>query len=892
VKFNTIWSHILDNKPFYSHLSIIGNYRLDMDNQVHYDLDSSSWSADPVLFMVQCFRKYDITVGGTMAADEYLFIKNYLLKRNVAIPFSRSEYNEYVVSVARSNTILSALENGVFMADNKFVVPSQEVAKDMFGVAYEYVTTLSSDLFLYTGMDARCVVDIYDFVSGFEVYTGRGNVFIPMYGTIESSAYVRSGIRSVSTDDTIKIFEDSSSMLPSGDGFISVPMESMCSVSKVSKYFSSFTIDSDKFDFILGVSSEISKGRDTVSIVVNSSMPISEYMFLEIMRVSEDGDSLTYSTMFKSMLKMSSLAPVDKEMIVSMLIDAGKEKSLQSIITALRVSPDRLSPKIRDMVLDSNIVLVSRQSVTGGDGGSIKIFNKVGKYFKDIPMESKLLVKHIIPELGGFAFIERYCDITIENIPKRFKTIEAFISSSVVSVVHEMYQNTQTYKNTVGIGSHYIGGTAVFNAGNEVYGLSDMRSIDGTVLEYKDIDFQIPSTKPTLREVGEYIEMVKESVGAMFSSADGQSDALSILLVSTLVSPLLTSSSRVVINMTSSSPYREAEIKSKIFRGVYRAVSIINIASADKYSTIGGKDTIPSVFSIRKKDKTIFLRTIRIRDIEESVLGSLSLGGGSVVNPSPLFMFTDDEIDFEDLVMFKFKINDNMNHDRVVIPNDVSPFLISYVIKTANVFRRIEEDMLKIRDDRVSGMPMYLIDEYMEFFSKVVAGMVLCSHSPTGYTPLEFHDILFKMNFADRSMSEKINMKELILEIPLSKGKVVDKILDSKYRMDEVDNKTAFVDKAFHIKYVDRDNTRISVVMFNKRVLYEYIARVTNLSYVEFVARLEKTKGYLDRVAALKSYRIGRDKSMSVMKKFVEIHGNNRDEFGAMRYDENADIFT
>ena len=890
MKFNTIWSNIIEDKPFYLHLSILGNYKLDFERQIHYDMDSSSWSADPVLFIIQCFRKQDLATGEVVVADEYLSIKKYLKRRNVNIPFTRSEFNDYIISAARSNTVLSIFEDGIFSSDNKFVIPQKEEAKKILGLAYEYMISMSSDLFLYAGMTARCIVDIRDFISGFEVYTGRGNVFIPMFGTVGSSSYTRSAIRSIPIDSSIRIFEDSTDSFPKDSGFIAVPREAIASVTEVSKYFSSFKVDSDDFEFILGVSTEISKGRDSVNIEVNNSCTVAEYMAAAILEESEKGDNLVYSSMFRTILKMSRLTLTDKEIIVSRLIEEGKKKSLSTVIAALRASPDRLSPKIRDMVLDSHIVIVSRQPASTGTGGSIKIFNTVGKYFKDIPMESKLLAKHLVPELGGFSFIERYCDITIESIPTRFKNVESFISASIVSAVHEIYQGTHTYRETLGLGSHYVDGTPVFNAGNEVYGIADRRSINGCIFRYEDVDFQVPSTKPTVKEVSSYISKIKDVSRHIFSTIDNQSDMISILLASTLVSPYLATSSRMIINATATSPYKEAELKSKVFRGVFRVARVTNIPTTERFKNMDNEDTILTVFSVKSRDQSYFQRIVRIRAIEESVLGNDSVGRKSVANFAPFFIFTENDIEFEDSVIFKFKIREDMTHDRMIIPKDVSPFLISYVVKTANVFRRLEEDMLVIKNKKAKKMPMYLMDEYMEFFSKIVAGMILCSHTDTGYSPSEFHDIMFESVFYGRSMDERVDLKKLILEVPLSRGIVMDKIIDPEYRLDEVDDKIAFVDKLFHVRYVDSDNSRMSVVFFSRRAMYKALQGVIDMPYAEFIRRLEGTKGYLPKKAAMNSYRVGRDRAVSVMKQFIKIHGNNREDFAALRYDERTDL--
>ena len=68
------------------------------------------------------------------------------------------------------------------------------------------------------------------------------------------------------------------------------------------------------------------------------------------------------------------------------------------------------------------------------------------------------------------------------------------------------------------------------------------------------------------------------------------------------------------------------------------------------------------------------------------------------------------------------------------------------------------------------------------------------------------------------------------------------------------------------------------------------IKDIIGLSYVDFLAELAKTQGYISSTAATKSYRIGRNKDKTIMQQYVEIHGKDREEFGAMRYNEMTDL--
>jgi hypothetical protein len=890
INYNKVWKHIFENKPFYTHLALLGNFKIFEESRVYHDLTFNKWGADPVSFIIQCLRKHDVNIGGDMPKDEYSFIRKYLLRRGIVIPFTKMEYSEYLLSIARSSTLITALEDGVFSDDNTFIIPSQAASKKFFGVAHEYISNLSSDLFLYIGSRARCIVDIYDSIVGFEVYTDGGHVFIPMYGTAKNSAYFRPEIKRVNRDSTLTIFEDHGRMiLPSHNAFVSIPVGSVSSVENISQYFHSFNIDSDNNDFILDVSVEISKTRDIVNITVNGEITIAEYLAKFLIAFAEKYTISTYNKVFKTAMKMSALTNIDRDLIISLLNSSPYAKYLSLIISMLGISRDRLSPKIREMILGSSLMMVSRQPSIGGDGGSVKIFNTLGGYFKDIPMDSRLLMKNMITELGGFSFIERYCNVVAETIPSRFKTIESFISASVASLMQEQYSILPPFRGMLGLGMHYVNDQPVFNGGKEVYGLNGKRSIDGVAFQYEDVEFSTPLTKPKIREMSRFIVDFQELSASFFQIDNNEADMFAILVASTIIAPLLCNSSQLFLNITSENHYVEIEMKSKIFNGIFRAVSIRDVNKARKIlSSVEDSGTVPNIFSVDKKDMLVFKRNVPIHKSREVVLGE-QVGSLSSFGTCPLIVFSEESLRIRKLLSFEFQSHGKMNHSRVTIPKDISALMVVYAIRTTKVFRRMEEDLIKYRNKKSAELPMHLVDEYVEFFSKIIAGMMLCEHLDIGYTPSEFHDLMYAKHFAESTISES-PLKSAILELPLSKGTIYEKIKDKIYRMDTTDDKIAFVDKVFHIRYVKKDNTRISVVIFNTRIMHDKIKDIIGLSYVDFLAELAKTQGYISSTAATKSYRIGRNKDKTIMQQYVEIHGKDREEFGAMRYNEMTDL--
>ena len=256
LNYNNVWAHILENKPFYSHLAMVGGFTIE-ESRVYYDKEFDKWGADPVFCITQCLRKYNINVGGDMQKDEYGFIRKYLNARGITIPFTRLEYQDYLRNIARSNMILSTLEN-VFMEDNIFVIPSVEAAASFFGIAYEFIMSLSSDLLLYSGSRARCIVDVYDSIVGFEVYKEGGSIFIPMYGSAKESVYFRQDIKKIKRSTPLTVFEDKGMSLPYHHSFVAVPFDTIEAVESISKYFMSFNIDSDSTEFIIAVAAAIS----------------------------------------------------------------------------------------------------------------------------------------------------------------------------------------------------------------------------------------------------------------------------------------------------------------------------------------------------------------------------------------------------------------------------------------------------------------------------------------------------------------------------------------------------------------------------------------------------------------------------------------------------------
>ena len=98
VNFEKIWTHIEDNRPFYIHLSIQADMELDIERRVSKaSKDFEYWDADPMSFISTAFRSIRAKGEEDLSLGEAPYIVAYLNKKNIAPPFTKREYNEYVM---------------------------------------------------------------------------------------------------------------------------------------------------------------------------------------------------------------------------------------------------------------------------------------------------------------------------------------------------------------------------------------------------------------------------------------------------------------------------------------------------------------------------------------------------------------------------------------------------------------------------------------------------------------------------------------------------------------------------------------------------------------------------------------------------------------------------
>ena len=875
-----IWRHIGDNSPFYIHLSIQADMELDIERRVSKaSKDFEYWDADPMSFISTAFRSIRAKGEEDLSLGEAPYIVAYLNKKNIAPPFTKREYNEYVMDLSRNNQLLLSFESGMFYGDRKFIIPNLEDATRESWVSFEHMRANASDLFLYQGMEASCHIDIYDFISGFSVATPKGEVFIPMGDNPTSSAFFMPGIRMLRKEDTITVVMGKSEKFKDRHDVVTLSDGDFKSIASVSRYFTYFDIQTKSIEDAVAIAKEIFQDNIDAQILYKESCSIGSAIASHIELLASEEKAKVYDLLTGIMHNLSYFSDSEKKHIIMCLEESEFSPYLTGVIKRISQIPDLVSPRIRDIVLNTSLDFLSKNVVSSGDSGAIKVFNNVGKYFKTIPMESRAMIRAILPELGGMRSIANRSNTRDSDLKGNHKTVDAMLTASIIEIVQDKYSSLPVYERTLGLGMYKLDGKPVFNTGTEIYGITKNRSIGGTLFEYHDSGYEIPVTKPTRKGMAYILTAIEENVAPFVHNPS----LFAVALTSTLITPFMETSRECFINISGASPYREANIKKALFTEMFKASMVLHNITGAKL----GSNSLLAVYGDSKENRKETDRMISERRVSSSLFGEEILPDS--INYPSVVMISEEEVEYKDFMFLHFRSKNRMMHSRKDMTEDISTAIISYVSQSAAPLARLESKAIEIRDEVLEKIPMASADLYMDFFSRIVAGMTLVEH--TGYSTMrEYHDTAYAEFFKRKEKTSLIDIKSMLLSLPLTDGNGLKKVNSPLYRLDHADDELVFVDKVFHVRYADKENTRMHVFIFNKMILHDKIKGTYDISYESFSDEVDKCSGSISHSTASSNYRIGRDRGRSVLAKYRDIHGKNRDFFAAIRIDEERDL--
>ena len=874
------WVFFNKNSEFFNKMATFSDIKIDFKKELFYK--NEMWYADPFFLILLLFRdKFDEM--GPSSDSEFTRINRTLYNSGIKVPFTKKEYDLYVNLDNKNQSILSLLESFIGAEDGKFTIPTKEFANKMFRNVSSDMEMVLSGLFIYEGRHARYYVDIYDRITGFEVFLDNDSIFIPVkLYEIDRSAFGEDSLRKISTNEKI-ILKDMLNVEPLDSSTAYISEEYTDSIKNIARYFRIFNISSTNEMFILELTESIYKfSKDDPVITVNNEI-ITTYIASKMIDKYLTSGSSSIAELTDMARIASSMTKIHKGILIDNISrDIGGEV-IELIKPYLEGSNDNFIGKISEMTIRGNIEFLARIIRLNGDPSSIRFFNRKMRYYKDFNVDGKGVSNELIPELGGFRYIASYCGITAEKLPSGFATVESFITYAILKVAQSEFGSLPVFDRFYSSGVHRLFDRVVFNSIDGVYGLDNKHGFGGVLLESSDIDFHVPKIKASKNSACTAIETLVDSFAGFVSGSEDRHVLAALLTASSLSVPLMKNANKPVMAIYGGGPYLKDGAKKKIFKGVFRNSNVINTDSyfviktiADGSSSILVTDLDSSVRNTLEKLATERFGTetvTRFRNTENLV---------TKTNTAPICVFADEMWLIDESIVFNFPARASSEAGAFLYEeDDVSGIIVSYILANQKRLLQIEEKYVEKVKKILKKKKMTSKHPYVDFFEKVLGAM--CLSELIGYmNGWEFHDKMYAVYFNDENIKYSVNFEKLILSLSNGSSKIEDKLYDENLRLNQNGDIVA-VDKIFHMSYIDKKDTDMYILLFDKRKVHKRLKSDINIGYVEFAQAIESMKDYIGIENAMKNYRLGHDKSKNIYNWYLELFSDNKDNFGAIK---------
>lgn len=881
MKFEELWLFLEENRDFFDKLAFSAEVKIDYENEKFSMGDT--WSADPFYLITKLFRK-KFEESSPSNDHEFTRINKILYAHGIKIPFGKREYDGYVNYENMNQRILSILETILGSYDGKFVIPTKEYSNKMFKDVSRDMENILSGLFVYEGKEARYYVDIYDRLTGFEVFLDSGSIFIPVkFIDVPRSAFNEDKLTTSTDKDLITVADILYTNSEGYENIVFIPEEYTDSIRNVAKYFNSFNIVNDNNDFIMNTIKSINtlSKKDPV-ITVNSEMATSYISSILIEMYLEHGSS-SIAQMIDIARVVASMNKINRGIVIDAISADISGDVVDMLKTYIDGSNDDYIAKISELINNKDVEFVARIVRLNGDSSSIRFYNKKMRYFKDFNVDKNGIINELVPELGGFRFIASYCGINKDNTPSGFKTIDAFILYVILKVVHGEFGNLPLFDRFYGSGVHRIGEKIVFNAKNEVHGLSGRHSFDGVLFNASNIDVVLPKSRYTKSNASSAIDNLAERLKGFISSADNRHKLASIMIASSSIMPMLDRGNKAIISIYGAGLYTKDGFKQRIFRGCFRNANVVKTDSDFVIKDMTDGSTSFVVSDLNNKTRDILTKlaserfgtetTNRFRNTDSTV---------KTINTAPLFVFSDEPWIIEESFVFNFPARVGSEAGSFLYDtDDISSIIIQYAINNYKKVKAAEDKFVSKMRKKLNSKDLNSRHPYVDFFEKILPGM--CLVDITGYMDgWDFHDMMYNVFFNDASIHNVMNIEKLILSLQNGSSKVEDKLFDSKLRMNQNGDMVA-VDKIYHNSYVNKSDTDNFVLLFKKREVYDKIKDDININFVDFSILIDSLKSAILLDTAMRNWRVEHDKDKTLYNWYIELFGKDKDNFAAIK---------
>jgi len=885
INFDQIWDFIQENSDFFKKISKKDEIDILFDER-RYIIDGR-WRVDPFYMILYVFRQRFIELGPS-SEHEFTRMSKMAYSYGVKFPFGKKEYDKYAEFEVKNQNVLYVIEEFLKPNGYKFKIPLKDAADKLFANVSAVIENVLQDIFMYEGHMCRYYVDIYERLSGFEVYLDNGSIFIPArYFDVDRPAFLEDKLTNIDVKDivTVRNIDDidtygESALSP---GVIYLSTDSTDSISNATKYFRTFNIDCDDKQFIYSAVHSIKKSADKeVAIVVGDNDIVSFYAN-EILDLYSSHSSSAIPFMIDIAKSASGFNPVEKDMLLTALYKE-LQKDIVDIIRPYIEGGDNSDESVISELIDNgNIELCAKKVRLNGDSSSIIFYNKKMKYFKEFTIDKSGITNELIPDLGGFRFISNACGINRDKTIPGFSSVDNYIFSIVSKVIHREFSMLPIFRAKRTSGSHMLGETPVYSSSGMVFGLNGRVSKDGYIVDPNLINSPVPKVKPTKRSVVSSMKTVVDACSGYIVADKKEYESFAIMMMSSILLPFVKRANKFVASISGASEYAKDGIKYRIFNGVFRNARIVKTDYDFVIKTIIDGSTSILVTDNNNEIKKTIWTIARERFGDEQLTRSRSSDiVKTTTNTSPLLIFSDSKMVIEDSIVFDFipRVS-NYAEARLYDYDDEAGNIAHYVIHNTKKISQIEDRFVDKARKYIKEKSIVDKNAYMDFFEKILPAMCLCEL--TGYMPgIEFHDRMMDTFFRSARLRSNIRIDKMILSVVDGAKKVEDKVFDIDLRNSQAGD-MVYVDKAFHRAYIDNDDTDTFVFIFDVYRLYEMIRKNTDMSFVEFYDAIRMYDGYMNAENASKNWRIGSDRKKSVYQAYKEYIGGDRDNFAAIK---------
>ncbi len=881
MNFNSIWQFLRENNEFFEKLSYLSNIKIDYEKEKSYSSDS--WNADPVFLMLSLFRRKFEEMPPS-SDQEFTRINKILYAAGIKIPFGKKEYDEYINYDNINQSILSTLETVLSSKNGKFKIPTKEYSDKMFGNVSRHMENILSGLFIYEGRESRYYVDIYDRLTGFEIFLDMGTIFIPVrFADIPRSAFNEDSLTTASLSDTITIVEIRHDNEFGYENIVFVPEEYTDSIKNVARYFNSFDIIGDDDEFIINMINSINKNSIKEPVIAVNGEIATLYISTVMISMYLEHGSSSIARMIDISRVISGMNKINRGIILDSISSDISGDVIDLIKPYIDGSDDNYISRISELINNKNIEFVARIVRLNGDTSSIRFYNRDMQYYKDFNVDRNGIINELVPEMGGFRFIASYCGVNKDNIPSGFSTIESFILYAILKVVHGEFGVLPVFDRFYGSGVHRVMGKVVFNSKGSVYGLNGKHSFGGVLFNANNVDVTLSKTRPTRATASEAIRRFAVKMNGFISTADRRGELAAILIASSAVVPLLDRGNKPIMAVYDSGLYTKDGLIQKIFNGCFRNANIVNTESDFVIKNIADGSTSFLVSELNQYTKKILVKLASERYGTETISRFRNTDSTiKTINTAPIFVFSEKPWVIDEAIVFNFPARVSSEAGSFLYDtDDISNIIISYSI---NSYKKIKTAENKFVDDVRKRLNMKKLNSkhpYVDFFEKILAGMCLVEVS--GYMEgWDFHDLMYVAFFNDDSVHNSMNIDKMILGLSNGSSKVEDKMFDDKLRMNQNGDLVA-VDKIFHKSYIDKEDTDNFVLLFKKRPVYDLVKKDLNISFAKFSILIDELKGAILIDNAMRNYRVGHDKNKTIYNWYLELFGKDKDNFAAIK---------